>query len=100
MKDDRIHVIVLPRVGGVVMCGWLLQSIASERSAMRRGLQLSIAKMQGGLLARALHTWKEWHSDEVLIAVCGVAQNTPLLSCAAACNSCLTSLISAPQLAC
>ena len=71
------HVIVLPRVESVMMYGWLLQSMASERSAMRRGLQLCIAKMQGGLLARALQTWKEWHADEVLIAACGVAQNFP-----------------------
>ena len=77
MKDDRTYVIVLPRVENVVMCGWLLQSMASERSAMRRGLQLCFAKMQSGLLARALQTWKEWHADEVLIPLCGVAQIAP-----------------------
>lgn len=59
------------------MYGWLLQRMASERSVMRRGLQLCIAKMQGGLLARALQTWNDWHADEVLIPRCGITQNAP-----------------------
>ena len=93
------HVTVLLRRESVVMYGWLLQSMASERSVMRRRLQLCVAKMQGGLLARALQTWKEWHADEVLIPLCGVAQNA-LLYCAAACNILLISLGSASELVC
>ena len=97
MEHDIIHVIVLPSVESVFIYGWLLLSMASEGSVMRRGLQLCIAKMQGGLLARALQTWKEWHADEVLIPLCSVAQNA-LLCCGAACNICLISLGSASEL--
>ena len=71
------HVTVLLSLESVVMYGWLLQSMASERGVMRRRLQLCVAKMQGGLLARALQTWKEWHANKVLIPLRGVAQNAP-----------------------
>jgi hypothetical protein len=52
------------------MCGRLLQSLALEKKAVHQRLQLRIARLQGGLLARVLQTWKEWHADEVFFPLC------------------------------